>query len=111
MNHTYLLLLGSSLLAIAGQLFFKLGANAGHWMKIIQSPSLWVGLLCYGSSTVLWVYSLSKVRLGAAYAFTAVTFVGVYIASFVILREAVTVPKVLALLLIVSGFLMLTKWG
>lgn len=111
MTNTYLFLCASSLLAIAGQLFLKFGAGAGQWTKIVTSPTLWAGLFCYGCSTVLWVYSLSKVRLGVAYAFTSLTFVGVYTASFFLLKEPVTVPKLVALLLIVTGFLMLTKWG
>ena len=111
MTNTYLFLFASSFLAVAGQLLFKLGAVPGHWTKLIFSPSLWAGLFCYGCSTVLWVYSLTKVRLGVAYAFTSLTFVGVYVATFFILKESVTVPKLIALGLIVAGFLILAKWG
>ena len=111
MNTTYLVLCGSSFLAVAGQLLLKLGAIPGHWTKLLVSPALWAGLFCYGCSTALWIYSLSRVRLGMAYAFTSLTFVGVYLASFLILREPVTMPKLVALALIVSGFLMLAKWG
>ena len=111
MTNSYLFLFTSSCLAVAGQLLFKLGAVPGHWTKLLYSPSLWAGLFCYGCSTALWIYSLTKVQLGVAYAFTSLTFVGVYVASFLILKEPVTAPKLLALGLIVSGFLILTKWG
>ena len=111
MPKTYLFLFASSFLAVAGQLLFKLGAVPGHWTKLLLSPPLWAGLVCYGCSTALWVYSLTKVQLGTAYAFTTLTFVGVYAMSFLVLKESVTVPKLLALLLIVAGFLILAKWG
>jgi len=111
MTTTYLILCGSSFLAVAGQLLLKLGAVPGPWTRLLASPPLWAGLFCYACSTALWVHALTKVRLGVAYAFTSLTFVGVYAASFLILKEPVTIPKLLALLLIVSGFLTLAKWG
>lgn len=109
--NAYLTLFLASLLAIAGQLCIKTGSGAGTLTKILWSPWLWGGLAGYFVSMILWVYSLTKVPLGVAYAFTSLTFVGVYIASFFVLKEAVTAPKILALALIVSGFLILTKWG
>lgn len=111
MTHVYLILFASSLLAVFGQLCLKLGSGHGALMKILWSPWLWGGLVSYFCSMVLWVYALTKVRLGIAYAFTSLTFVGVYVASFFILKESVTLPKLLALALIVTGFLILTKWG
>jgi Membrane transporters of cations and cationic drugs len=101
----------SSLLAIFGQLSFKTGAQGGSLVKAAGSPWLWAGLAGYGFSTLLWVYALTKVPLGIAYAFTALTFVGVYVASFFILKEPVTMPKLLGLGLVIGGFLVLTKWG
>lgn len=107
----YLILFASSALAVVGQLCFKFSASAGALAKMVWSPWLWAGLAGYFSSTVLWLYALTRVPLGVAYAFTSLTFVGVYAASFFILKETVTLPKIIALFLIVSGFLILTKWG
>lgn len=107
----YLLLLTSSILAIVGQLSFKFGAAGGTLSKVLWSPWLWSGLASYFVSMVLWIYSLTKVRLGVAYAFTTLTFVGVYLATFIILKEPVTAPKIAAIGLIITGFLMLAKWG
>jgi Membrane transporters of cations and cationic drugs len=107
----YLTLFISSMLAIFGQICIKTGADGGSLLKAVWSPWLWAGLAGYFFSTLLWVYALTRVHLGVAYAFTALTFVGVYVASFFILKESVTVPKILGLVLVVSGFLVLTKWG
>ncbi len=57
----------------------------------------------------LWVYALSKVELGQAYPFTALTFVLVFILSFLVLGEAVSRLEVLGLLLTISGFLVMFK--
>lgn len=108
--HTYPILFAASILAVAGQVLFKLGSNPSGW-RIIQSPTIWGGLACYLLGTALWIYALSGVRLGVAYAFTSLTFVGVYAACFFILKETVTPVKIVGLLLILSGFLVLAKWG
>lgn len=107
----YLVLFAASILAVIGQVLFKLGTAGGTLMKVIWSPHLWCGVICYFLSMVLWLYSLSKVRLGVAYGFTCLTFVGVYMASFILFKEPVSAPKIIAILLIVAGFLMLTKWA
>lgn len=109
--NVYLALFLASLLAVAGQLCIKTGAGGGSLSKILWSPWLWAGLAGYFVSMLLWVYALTKAPLGVVYAFTSLTFVGVYVASFFILKEPVTAPKILALALIVSGFIILTKWG
>lgn len=93
---------------MAGQLLLKFGANAGGWNVLYARP-FWCGLVCYFFSMALWVYGLTKVPLGIAYAFTSLTFVGVYIASFVILKEPVTASKILGLILVVAGFLVLAN--
>lgn len=109
--HVYFTLSLASLLAIAGQLCIKAGADTGSLTKAVWSPWVWAGLAGYAFSMVLWVYSLTKVPLSVAYAFTTMTFVGVYAASFFILKEPVTAPKLTGLALIVSGFVVLIKWG
>lgn len=89
---------------------FKLGADRGGW-QILTSPGLWLGMMLYVTSAGLWVYALSKTELGLVYIFTALTFVLVYISSFLLLGEAVTVPKLLGLGLILAGFFVLFLFG
>lgn len=109
--NVYLSLFLASLLAVIGQLCLKMSAGEGVLAKVFWSPWLWGGLVGYFLSMVLWVYGLTKAPLGTAYAFTSLTFVGVYTMSFFVLKEPVTAPKIVALVLIVSGFVILTKWG
>ncbi|MCD8351562.1 MAG: hypothetical protein LUC93_13220 [Planctomycetaceae bacterium] len=111
MTMSYLVLLTSSCLAVMGQLFFKFAVGGGSIAAAITSGWLWSGLASYFCSTMLWLYALSKVQLGVAYAFTSLTFIGVYAASFFILKEPVTLPKIIAIALILTGFLLLAKWG
>lgn len=107
-NLYYAILFIASATAAAGQLLLKLGANRGGW-EILKSPHFWLGGFCYFISFVLWVYALSKVELSVAYPFTALTFVLVFILSFLALGEAVTAMKLVGIFLILSGFMVMFK--
>lgn len=108
MSNAYYCLFISSFTAAAGQIFLKLGADRGGW-NILKAPQFWGGGFCYFISFVLWVYALSKVELGLAYPFTALTFVMVFILSFLFLGETVSRLEFFGILLIISGFLLMYK--
>ncbi len=91
-----------------GQILLKLGANRGGW-DIVKAPQFWCGGFCYFLGAALWVYALSRVELGQAYPFTALTFVLVFILSALVLGETVSRLELLGLLLIISGFLVMFK--
>jgi len=103
----YLILLLSSLLAVAGQILFKLGAQNATHLGMFINPRLFFGLCAYGSSTLLWIFALSKLPLNIAYAFTALTFLLVYTLSAFYLHEAISLQGWLGLAAILVGFLLL----
>ncbi|UQZ88258.1 hypothetical protein C4J81_03140 [Deltaproteobacteria bacterium Smac51] len=110
MNSAYYFLTLSSATAAVGQILLKLGASRGGW-EILKAPQFWGGGFCYFISFVLWVYALSKVELGMAYPFTALTFVMVFLLSFLVLGESVSRMELLGIMLILSGFLVMFKAG
>jgi len=110
MNNAYYFLFLSSATAAVGQILLKLGAGRPGW-EILKAPQFWGGGCCYFISFVLWVYALSKVALGIAYPFTALTFVLVFLLSFLVLGEAVSRLEVVGLILILSGFLVMFRAG
>lgn len=103
MHHAFYCLFLSSATAAIGQILLKLGADRGGW-AIIKAPQFWGGGFCYFLSFVLWVYALSKVNLSIAYPFTALTFVMVFLLSFLVLGESPGGLQILGLFLILSGF-------
>jgi len=106
--------LGSVCLAAIGQLLFKMGLATGGdsastavlsrvIAQLLTSPILWLGLLCYGGSTVLWLMALSMTQLNKLYPFTALTFALVMILSGVVLKEPLTWVSMIGFVVIVFG--------
>jgi drug/metabolite transporter (DMT)-like permease len=56
-----------------------------------------------------WMAALSKLELSYAYPFMSLAFVLVLIGSVFFFREAVTVPRVVGLLLIISGIIVTSR--
>ncbi len=103
-----LALLVGSLLAAAGQLLLKLGADNVAALRGFLNPRVGAGLAAYVFGTVLWIWSLSKIPLNVAYGFTALTFVLVFAGSGFFLGERFSSWTYLGLGLVLAGFLCLS---
>ncbi|MBS0455873.1 MAG: EamA family transporter [Proteobacteria bacterium] len=96
---TFLLLLGSVLCEVAGQVAFKLGVPAfeaagGTGISrfargLANSPWVVTGVLTYAVEFVLWFAALSRAPLSIAFAFAALAYCGVVLASRLFLHEHV----------------------
>jgi undecaprenyl phosphate-alpha-L-ara4N flippase subunit ArnE len=106
-----LLIVVPVILAI-GQVLFKLASSSfsafsyGSFRLLAVNPYLLAALALYGGATVLWLYVLSRVKLGHAYPFIALTFVIVPILAHFILGETFGSRYVLGLMLVVLGVLL-----
>jgi drug/metabolite transporter (DMT)-like permease len=103
-----LLVIMGSLLAAAGQIFLKIGATGASTIADFLNPKLGAGFLLYGVGSVLWVMALAKLPLSRVYPFTVMTFVIVYVASFVILREPISGSVLVGAALVLAGLLIIT---
>ena len=104
-----LLLILSVIFASSGQVLFKKGMVVlGEQnfafrfpdiiktiLSIVFSPMVFVGLVLYISSTLLWLFALSKTTLNYAYPFTALTFILVMAASYFVFSEALPMNRVI----------------
>lgn len=97
----------------------KLGSKSGAPISFIEgkahlniTPYTITGILLYGGSFLMYMYLISKYDLGYIIPLTtALIYVIIFTASFIIFHEAFTVVKVIGILLIVLGlaFLNLKK--
>lgn len=108
------LLLISIVSASAGQVLFKKGVLTtgevtlkssffGELIKLVFNPFVFVGLVLYIGSTILWLIALSKTTLNFAYPFTALTFVLVMLSSRAIFLEDIPTLRYFGVLLIILG--------
>jgi len=112
-----LLLLMSTVSASIGQIFFKKGvltlgeisfksSISGELVKLIFHPIVFLGLIFYIISTVLWLIALSKTTLNFAYPFTILTFALVMLSSKFIFLENISTLRYFGIVLIILGILL-----
>jgi uncharacterized membrane protein len=108
-------------LASIGQVLLKLGVSTSpqgtggpamfaHVVaQLVRSPMLWMGLLRYGGSTILWMMALSTTRLNRLYPFTALTFALVMVLSRLLLKESMSVVSLIGCLIVVFGLYLVVR--
>ncbi|MCB1694004.1 MAG: EamA family transporter, partial [Pseudomonadales bacterium] len=108
-NRTSILMLtAASFSAAAGQLLFKVGASGRQQLADFVNLPIIAGLFLYGIGTVMWIYALSSQKLVNVYVFTALTFVLVYAAGIVLLKEQVSGPAMVGIGLVLCGLYLIT---
>jgi drug/metabolite transporter (DMT)-like permease len=115
------LILTSVALAAAAQLTLKYGVNqirgrsgvlsvgADSVRQVAVTPAIWVGLLLFGASAVVWLLVLSRASLSFAYPFAALTYLVILIVDRVALHEDVTGLRWAGVLLIMSGIVLVSR--
>jgi multidrug transporter EmrE-like cation transporter len=113
MKDLYVILL-SVFIGAFGQVGLKYGAmrlpdHGSLWDKALAAWPLAAGLALYGVSTLLWIYALRTVELSYAYPLISLGYVLVFIASYFIFHEPISVLRLGGLLLILSGIVLVAK--
>ena len=98
-----------------GLVLIKLGSETNSIAEIVNGKFIFhptllniLGVLLYGVSFVLYTYLISKNDLGYIIPLTtALVYVLIFIASFVIFKESFTLQKILAIVLILAGVILL----
>jgi undecaprenyl phosphate-alpha-L-ara4N flippase subunit ArnE len=103
----YLLVTAGTLLAAAGQVFLKLGANNAQSVADFVNPKTLAGFLFYGLGSLLWIVALARLPLSRVYPFTVLTFVLVFVASAAILGEPLTSRVLVGAGLVLAGLLVI----
>ncbi len=112
---TYAVALVSIALGAAGQFLLKLGADQlkdlatvpAVLTRMFTTPGILAGLVCFGSSFVLWVLVLRSMPLSTAYPLVSLSYVVVTALSVAFLHETLTALKLGGLLLIVTGVILI----
>ncbi len=111
----YLFILGTLAFTVYGQCVLKWqvrGAQAmpeglrekvGWMAHLLTNPWVLSGLLAGFLAFVCWTMALSKFDLSYAYPFMSLSFALVLVASAVLFRESITLPRVAGLVLIMAG--------
>lgn len=114
-----LLLLFSVSLGVTGQISLKHGMGqvsavaspgaVGTLLGAALNPWVIVGIGCYGFSMLLWLLVLSKADLSFAYPVLGLSYLGVVLASWSILGEAVSPLRWAGTLVICLGVYLVAR--
>ena len=77
--------------------------------KIIFNPFIVLGLICMTLSMMSHIISLSKFELSYAFPFISITYVIVFIGSFYLFNENLSILRVFGLILIILGTMFVAK--
>jgi len=105
---SYALLLLSIIIAVIGQVLFKVGVQSQGsvdmvFWKIFLSPSVLFGLSLYFLSALIYIQVLKVIPLSIAYPSLALSYVIVVLAGFYLFNESLQKGQILGLILIVVG--------
>lgn len=95
--------------AAGGQLLLRVGAHGQVTWSDFINLYIFSGLTLYALSTMVWIYVLSSEQLVQVYAFTALTFVLVYLGGVLLLDEHVGMKPVIGVLMILAGLYFITS--
>lgn len=120
MSYLPLIFLGVTLNAGA-QLLLKtamnrIGSFSFSWdnltpvlVQAVTSPYIWLGLMAYAVSVVVWMMALSRVDVSVAYPMLSLGYVMVAIVGHFWLQESLTFERVAGIFIIIVGVFLLTR--
>lgn len=111
----------SIFLGATGQFLFRVGmlqygqvTIENIWrqlLSVIFTPAIFIGFMCFGVSSILWLVVISKWELSYAYPMVALGYVLAIFYGTVFLHEGISLPKLLGCLLILIGISILGLYG
>ncbi|MBN3033036.1 MAG: EamA family transporter [Candidatus Saganbacteria bacterium] len=115
----YLIMAVSVGLAIAGQLLMKRGMISFGTFPVSQlainvipmflNPWVFIGLACFGLSSVFWLVVLSRMELSLVYPMVSVAYVVVALLSWYFFKENLTLVRWAGIAVIVLGVILISR--
>jgi len=109
------------LLNAVAQLLLKKGTsavgaihlNAENWfsigLQLVTQLPIIGGLTCYVISVVVWIIALSRVDVSMAYPMLSIGYIVAAIGAWYFLGEVISMQRILAICIIISGVVLLVK--
>ena len=108
-------------LGVVGQLLFKEGTSSLNvsisgtagplmliWRMITNFP-VFIGLVCYGVSTIFWVLVLKEKELSLVYPMLASSYILVLLFAWLVRHEAVSPVRWVGVLVISLGVVLISR--
>jgi len=103
------LVLLSTTLTSAGQLFFKFGADKLSLENLLSNYLLFIGIILYIVALVIFILALKNNELSLLYPLYATSYIWVSLLSMFFLNETMNLFKWLGIFLIIMGVSFVAK--
>jgi multidrug transporter EmrE-like cation transporter len=77
--------------------------------SLVTNLWLWVGLICYGVSVVVWILALSRVDVSIAYPMLSIGYIVNAVAASHLFNEPLGIGKVVGIGIIIVGVYVLAR--
>lgn len=114
-----ILILSSVLLNCGAQLCIRkgmlqvgeigLGGLFSHLWSLAMNLWLWLAMICYVASILLWVSVLSKVEVSYAYPFLSIGYVVAAVVGYLFFHESLSAMRIAGILVICLGVLLISR--
>ena len=78
-------------------------------VEVAAEPALWLGLVCYGVSVIVWILALSRVDVSIAYPMLSIGYIVNAFAAWALFGEALTPMRLVGIGIIVLGVFVLAR--
>lgn len=92
-----------------GEIALELSNAVPTALQLAAQPWLWLGLVCYAVSVVVWLLALSRVEVSIAYPMLSLGYVVNALAAWSWLGESMTPGKVAGIGIIILGVYVLAR--
>ncbi len=115
MFRAFLILLVGLVFSVSGELLLKHGMNSvGHLslqpslivpglLRTFANPFILAGFVLVFTASIFWLSVISRLPLSLAYPLMSVSYVLVVLTSWLILKEDISVTRLLGVFIILSG--------
>jgi multidrug transporter EmrE-like cation transporter len=111
-------ILVSILFGVSGQLLLKTGmlrvnqdggALGSLYARAVMQPAIWLGLVCFGISMLVWLFVLSRLEMSVAFPFLGLNYILIMIGARVFFGETIGLAKIGGTACIVLGILLIAR--
>ncbi len=93
----------------AMQAALQTGKPLAIFLQVLTTPSVMLGLVCFGLIAVVWLFVLSRIPLSSAYPFVALGICVTVTAGYLSFGEALSAWKIIGVALILTGIFCVAK--
>ncbi|MFM8944873.1 MAG: small multi-drug resistant family protein [Actinomycetota bacterium] len=89
--------------------FGVVGLGADSLRAVATTPTVWLGLVLFGLSAVVWLGVLSRASLSFAYPFASLTYVVIVVVDRFVVGQSVPAGRWAGVAAIVTGILLVAR--